>query len=267
MPTIIEITDLSDPRPGRLCPADREPAAQPAGTGKGRFYRREPQSHRAGAGRGSRPLRPADGAAEDRRPRPGHPGPVRRRPRLHGGPGGAGPADRLPAHPWGAGGLPPARPAPGGCPVPGTPAGWRCWKTSWIPPTSGPFSARRRRCTSTRCLSPPPAATRCAAVRCGSAWGRCSRCPGPRSAPFPLTGRRRPCAAVCPGLQDRGPGPDRPLGLHRRPRPDGRAPAGPHPGHRGGRPGRRDHRPAATYTAKIPMSHGVDSLNVAAASE
>ena len=40
-----------------------------------------------------------------------------------------------------------------------TPAGWRCWKASWTPPTWGPSFVRQPGCTSTPCSSPPPAAT------------------------------------------------------------------------------------------------------------
>ena len=41
---------------------------------------------------------------------------------------------------------------------------------------------------------------------------------------------------------------------------------GDHPGHRGGRTGLTRPSPGCDYTVCIPMSHGVDSLNVAAAS-
>ena len=40
-----------------------------------------------------------------------------------------------------------------------------------------------------------PAAIPCAAGPCGSAWAPCSRCPGPRSAPPPPTGRSRACSS------------------------------------------------------------------------
>ena len=58
------------------------------------------------------------------------------------------------------------------------PAVWLCWKASLTPPTLGLSSAVPLHWAWTPCFSRPPAATRSAAVRCGSAWVRYSRCPG-----------------------------------------------------------------------------------------
>ena len=70
----------------------------------------------------------------------------------------------------------------------GTPAGWRCWKTSWIPPTSGPIFRSAAALHIDAVLVTPsccdPLCRRAVRVSMGTVF----QCPGPESAMSPPTG-------------------------------------------------------------------------------
>lgn len=165
MPVIHEITDLTAPELdiyARLTQAQLRNRLEPE---KGIFIAESPKVIARALDAGYQPF-PADGAQADHLPGTGDPDPLRRCAGVHRRPGTAGTAHRLCADPGRAVRLPPPCAPHGGAGLCSRPPGGCAGRHRGFH-QRGRYLPQRCRAEHGCRAHHPPAATRCAAARCG----------------------------------------------------------------------------------------------------